>query len=169
MGQDGSPSSRPRLRVAIVDAAGRPVPARGLAAWLARIAPARARGTVTIALVSDARVRALNRQYRGIDAATDVLSFPAAPAPAAGVPAPGTRPPAPSLGDIVIAKGFARRQARAEGHSEATELRVLALHGLLHLLGHDHERDSGAMRRLETRLRRAAGLERGLIERGTRS
>jgi probable rRNA maturation factor len=69
------------------------------------------------------------------------------------------------LGDIVIARGVARRQARAAGHAEATEMRVLALHGLLHLLGYDHERDGGAMARLERRLRRKGGLREGLIER----
>jgi probable rRNA maturation factor len=70
------------------------------------------------------------------------------------------------VGDIVIARGVARRQARAAGHSEATELRVLALHGLLHLLGYDHEQDGGRMQRLERRLRRKGGLREGLIERG---
>jgi len=69
------------------------------------------------------------------------------------------------LGDIVIARGMARRQAREAGHSEATEMKVLALHGLLHLLGYDHERDNGAMARLERRLRRRGGLREGLIER----
>jgi probable rRNA maturation factor len=69
------------------------------------------------------------------------------------------------LGDIVIARGVARRQARGAGHSERTELRVLALHGLLHLLGYDHERDDGRMRRVERRLRRKGGLREGLIER----
>ncbi len=69
------------------------------------------------------------------------------------------------LGDIVIARGVARRQARDAGHPESTELRVLALHGLLHLLGYDHERDTGAMARLERRLRRKGGLREGLIER----
>jgi probable rRNA maturation factor len=71
------------------------------------------------------------------------------------------------LGDIVIARGVARRQARAAGHSEAIELRVLALHGLLHLLGYDHERDNGLMRRVEQRLRRKGGLREGLIERAS--
>jgi len=98
-------------------------------------------------------VRELNRRYRGKDAATDVLSFQA--------DEPG------ELGDVVIALGVARRQAREAGHSLQTELRVLALHGLLHLLGYDHERDDGQMRRLEQRLRRAGGLREGLIERGT--
>ena len=64
---------------------------------------------------------------------------------------PGGRARSPTavLGDIVIARGVARRQARAAGHSERTELRVLALHGLLHLLGYDHERDDGRMARVE--------------------
>jgi probable rRNA maturation factor len=69
------------------------------------------------------------------------------------------------LGDIVIARGVARRQAREAGHPASTEMKVLALHGLLHLLGYDHERDNGAMARLERRLRRKGGLREGLIER----
>ena len=69
------------------------------------------------------------------------------------------------MGEIVIARGVARRQARHARHSELTELRVLALHGLLHLLGYDHERDGGRMRRAEQRLRRKGGLREGLIER----
>jgi probable rRNA maturation factor len=125
--------------------------APGLASWLASIAPSRARGTVTVAIVSDARVRALNRQYRRKDKVTDVLSFPS--------------DERGYLGDVVIAAGVAARQAREAGHSLATELRVLGLHGLLHLLGYDHERDDGRMARLERRLRRRGGLEEGLIER----
>ena len=72
----------------------------------------------------------------------------------------------PFLGEIVIARGVARCQAREAHHSELTELRVLALHGLLHLLGYDHESDGGRMRRTEQRLRRKGGLREGLIERG---
>ena len=71
------------------------------------------------------------------------------------------------FGEIVIARGVARRQARRAQHSEAAELRVLALHGLLHLLGYDHERDRGEMSRIERRLRRKGGLADGLIERAT--
>ena len=126
--------------------------APGLARWLTAVAPARARGTVTVAIVSDARVRLLNRRYRGKNATTDVLSFPA--------DEPG------ELGDVVIAAGVAGRQARSAGHPIAVELRVLALHGLLHLLGYDHERDDGRMARLERRLRLMGGLHEGLIERG---
>jgi probable rRNA maturation factor len=80
-------------------------------------------------------------------------------------PIPPVQPIPPALGEIVIARGVARRQAREAGHSEQTELRVLALHGLLHLLGYDHERDNGRMRRAEQRLRRRGGLRESLIER----
>ena len=156
------PAGRSRaLRVVIGDDRGRRVrSAPALARWLRTIAPARARGTVSVAVVSDQRVRALNRQYRGVNRATDVLSFPT-----------DHRSPTTDhcLGDIVIARGVARRQAREAGHSELTEWRVLALHGLLHLLGYDHERDSGRMRRVERRLRRQGGLPDGLIDRAGRA
>jgi len=127
------------------------VRAPGLARWLQSVAPARARGAVTVALVPDRRIHALNRQFRHKDRPTDVLSFPAEE--------PG------QLGDVVIALGVARRQAVAAGHPIGTELRILALHGLLHLLGYDHEQDDGRMERLERRLRRKGGLREGLIER----
>ncbi len=144
----------------MTDARGRRVAAPGVARWLTRVAPARARGTVSVALASDATVRALNRRYRGIDRATDVLSFPVSSrqALATSHQPPATSHESPSLGDIVIARGVARRQAKAAGHPELTEYRVLALHGLLHLLGYDHEDDNGRMTRLERRLRRRGGL-----------
>ena len=183
-GQRGS-----ALRVLVGDEWGRRGAAPGLARWLVRVAPVRVRGTVSIAMVSDARIRDLNRRYRGVDLATDVLSFPANsifPSRArratgsavaqdlsralqdSAFSASSASSVAESfLGDIVIARGVARRQARWAGHSERTELRVLALHGLLHLLGydHDHERDHGRMQRIERRLRRKGGLREGLIER----
>jgi probable rRNA maturation factor len=111
-------------------------------------------------------MRALNRRYRGIDRATDVLSFPSDELPPRAASSQRTGR-VRFLGDIVIARGVARRQAREAGHGERTEVRVLALHGLLHLLGYDHddERDRGAMARLERRLRRRGGLREGLIER----
>jgi probable rRNA maturation factor len=141
-----------RLEVDVV-ASGR-LRAPGLGRWLQATAPSHARGSLTVALVSDARIRRLNAVYRGTDAPTDVLSF--------GAEEPGR------LGDVVIANGVARRQARAAGHSVHVELRVLALHGLLHLLGYDHEQDGGQMARAERRLRRKGGLREGLIERGGR-
>jgi probable rRNA maturation factor len=144
-----------RLAVTVCDAAGAPVRVPGLAAWLTGIAPRGARGTLTVVVTTDRRIRSLNRTWRGVDAATDVLSFP-------GGDDPG---PAPHLGDLVISRDTAARQARHQGHSLATELRVLALHGLLHLLGYDHEHDSGRMARIERRLRRQGGLPAGLIER----
>ena len=140
------------LEVEVVSSQG-PRP-HGLGRWLRRIAPARARGTIAVAIVPDTRVRALNRQYRKKDKTTDVLSFPS--------------DERGYLGDVVIAAGVARRQAKAAGHSLQTELRVLALHGLLHLLGYDHERDDGRMSRVEHRLRARGGLRQGLIERGVR-
>ncbi len=144
-----------RLAVTVCDAAGAPVRVPGLAAWLTEVAPPGAKGTLTVVVTTDRRIRSLNRTWRGVDAATDVLSFP-------GGDDPG---PAPHLGDLVISRDTAARQARHQGHSLATELRVLALHGLLHLLGYDHEHDSGRMARIERRLRRQGGLPAGLIER----
>ena len=156
------PDGDRRLRVLVADGRGRPVAAPGLATWLRRVAPPRAHGIVSVALVSDRQVRALNRTYRRQDCATDVLSFGE---PSALRVQPSALSLRPFLGEIVIARGVARRQARDARHSEQTELRVLALHGLLHLLGYDHERDDGRMRRLERRLRRKGGLREGLIER----
>lgn len=143
----------------VSDHQGKPLRSNGLGPWLARVAPGNARGVMGVVLTTDARVRALNRQYRGIDRATDVLSFPLEDDR-------GTLA-SRHLGDVVIARGTAVRQARQAGHSTGTELRVLALHGLLHLLGYDHDDGSPAMARLEQRLRRKGGLREGLIERTT--
>ena len=148
------PAGRARLAVTLTAPDSKSVVPRGLAPWLARAAPASARGEVTVALVSDARMRTLNRSYRNKDYATDVLSFPAHDER--------------YLGDIVIATGVAQRQADDAGHPVTTEYRVLALHGLLHLLGYDHETDDGEMAKVEARLRRKAGLKEGLISRQSR-
>jgi len=144
------------LSVAVTHAETPAVRAPGLAAWLQGVAPAAARGEVTVALVNDRAMRVLNRKYRRVDTATDVLSFPADASHRArdGV-----------LGDIVIAVGVARKQCRLAGHALGTEARVLALHGLLHLLGFNHETDDGRMARVEARLRRKGGLREGLIAR----
>jgi probable rRNA maturation factor len=117
---------------------------------------ARLRGQVTVLLTTDNAIRRLNRQFRGIDRATDVLSFPAA-----GMALPGI------AGDIAISVPAARRQAREQGHSLADEVKVLILHGLLHLAGYDHQVDNGRMERRERLLRRRLGLPQGLIERST--
>lgn len=155
------------LDVALVATPADRTAVRGLAPWLVRTAPRALAGAVTIALVTDQRMRALNRQFRGVDASTDVLSFPASAKASARASGPG--PVAGDLGDIAIARGVAARQAKAAGHSLATELRVLALHGLLHLAGYDHETDDGEMARVEARLRRKGGLAGGLIERAGRT
>src|SRR5687768_936793 len=138
-----------RLTIEVVTSGATRAP--GLSRWLVSVAPARARGAMTVAIVPDGRVQQLNRRYRGKNVPTDVLSFPS--------DEPGY------LGDVVIAAGVARRQAADGGHSFQHELRVLALHGLLHLLGYDHERDGGRMARVEAQLRRRGGLREGLIER----
>lgn len=106
-------------------------------------------------ITTDREVRELNRRFLGEDRATDVLSFPSGE---------GLGP----LGDIAIAFPYARRQAAAIGHPVETELRVLLLHGVLHLLGYDHETDGGRMRRAEQSWRRRLGLPHGLIGRAER-
>ncbi len=110
-------------------------------------------------ITGDAEMRRLNREYRGVDRATDVLSFPAS-----GAEAPRRLKPTP-LGDIAISVQRARAQGREFGHSTEDEVRILILHGVLHLLGFDHETDAGRMARAEKRWRARLGLPNGLIER----
>jgi probable rRNA maturation factor len=110
-------------------------------------------------ITGDAELRRLNRDFLGKDYPTDVLSFPS----------PVTEPrPSGSvlfLGDIAISLGRARAQARLFGHTLEQEIQILMLHGVLHLMGYDHESDSGAMARAEKRWRSRLGLPNGLIER----
>ena len=124
-----------------------------------------------ILITGDAELRRLNRDFRGQDYATDVLSFPAA-GQAKACPTNArvgqAVPPANSgafLGDVAISLGRARAQAREFGHGIEQEIQILILHGVLHLCGHDHESDSGAMARAEKRWRAVLGLPSGLIER----
>jgi len=117
----------------------------GLAGWGSKLLDVvdPAGGTLAVRLVGDRTMRGINREFRGIDATTDVLSFPG-----------GETPEGPHLGDVVISVPRAAEQARAAGHRTARELRVLLLHGVLHCLGYDHENDDGEMERTERRLRR---------------
>ena len=129
----------------------------GLAAFLERVATDAAPGdrrAATLRLVSDRGIRALNRRFRDRDRPTDVLAFPADPAPWAFLPSEEP----PYLGDLVVSAETAARQARAAGVALDVEIRTLALHGYLHLLGYDHERDRGEMARLERLLRLRHGL-----------
>lgn len=112
-------------------------------------------GSVSVLLTGDKEIRRLNREFRGKDKATDVLSFPAGD----GV---GRRRTA---GDLAISLETAAREAERRGHALDLELRVLLLHGVLHLAGFDHETDSGQMARKENALRKRLGLEHGLIAR----
>lgn len=129
---------------------------RGLKSFLADAArAARLKGAVSVLLTGDAEIRRLNREFRGKDKATDVLSFPA------GDGAGRSR----TAGDLAVSVETAAREAEQRGHSLETELRVLLLHGVLHLAGFDHEVDSGEMARKEDALRKKLGLEKGLIAR----
>ena len=102
--------------------------------------------SATIAFVSDRTICRLNRQFRGIDKATDVLSFPAEDVDKV------------NLGDIAISVETAARQAKENGLTFDEEVAQLVLHGLLHLSGYDHETDNGEMNRLEVRLRKKLGI-----------
>jgi len=99
--------------------------------------------SATIAFVSDKKIRELNRQFRGIDKATDVLSFPSHGS---------------ALGDIAVSVETAAAQAKDNGLKFDEEIAQLILHGLLHLSGYDHETDNGEMNRLELRLRKKLGI-----------
>jgi len=111
-------------------------------------------------ITGDAELRKLNREFCGNDYATDVLSFPIAS------PEKTTQAGRPALlGDLAISLARARAHARAFGHSAEQEVRILMLHGLLHLLGMDHESDGGRMARTERRWRVKLRLPNGLIDR----
>jgi probable rRNA maturation factor len=114
----------------------------------------RLKGQVTVLLTTNGAIRRLNRQFRGLNKATDVLSFPAEGLGAEGI-----------AGDLAISVPTALAQSKAQGHSLSTEVKVLILHGLLHLAGYDHEADTGRMARREQLLRGRLGLPQGLIER----
>jgi probable rRNA maturation factor len=135
----------------------RRISASALRRFLARAqAVTRLRGEVSVLLTTDRAIRRLNREYRGKDKATDVLSFPATEL---------VQDQERIAGDLAISVDTARRQSSACGHSIRTEIKVLILHGLLHLAGYDHESDNGQMARRETQLRAQLGLPQGLIER----
>jgi len=133
---------------------------RELQAFLARaIQSVGLRGTVSVLLTGDAQIRQMNRDYRGKDVPTDVLSFPAA-----GLEARDRRRTR-LAGDLAVSLQTAARQAQAFGHPLESEVKILLLHGLLHLAGLDHESDSGQMARRERRLRKELALPSGLIQR----
>jgi probable rRNA maturation factor len=114
------------------------------------------RGAVDVLLTSDETLRQLNKNFRGKDKSTDVLSFPAP-----------TKFATKHAGDLAISLETANRQAAAYGHSLVEETKILILHGLLHLAGEDHETDNGEMATREATLRRELRLPNTLIERTT--
>lgn len=118
-------------------------------------------GEVHVLLADDITLRRLNRQFRGKDKATDVLSFPAAAGSA-------FHTEKEQAGDLAISLETAARQAKRFRHTLGDEVRVLILHGLLHLAGLDHEADEGQMAAREAELRSELGLPGGLIERVSR-
>jgi probable rRNA maturation factor len=126
---------------------------RALQSFARKLQTEAAKGRAFECLITgDAELRKLNREFRGKDRATDVLSFPSGSGD--------------GLGSIAISAARARAQARSFGYSTEAEVRILMLHGVLHLLGYDHETDNGRMARTEKRWRQYLGLPNGLIERG---
>lgn len=126
-----------------------------LARFVARVQRAvRLKGKVSLLLTSSLEMQGLNRRFLGKDRPTDVLSFPADSGATGGM-----------AGDLAISVEIAAANARRMGHSVGEEIRVLVVHGMLHLAGYDHERDDGRMARKEQRLRRLLGLPEGLTER----
>ena len=115
------------------------------------------KGTVDVLITTSAEMRSLNRRFRGKDKPTDVLSFPAEPDLQRKF-----------AGEIAISAEMAAQNAHALGHSPAQEVKILALHGILHLRGYDHECDNGRMARREKQLRAKLHLPLGLIERAGR-
>ena len=109
------------------------------------------RGEVAVLVTGNRELRKLNKDFRKKDEPTDVISFPSE---VEGV-----------AGDIAISADIAEANAQTLGHAAAAELKVLILHGMLHLAGFDHEVDDGEMARKEARLRKQLGLPAGLIER----
>lgn len=143
-------------------ALGRRVTQNGLREFAAVVQKRVARGRAFSCLITgDADLRRLNRQFRRKDYPTDVLSFPAD----STVEVPSDER---LIGELAISADRALEQAREWGHALGDELKILMLHGVLHLLSMDHETDSGEMARAETRWRKALQLPTGLIER-TRS
>jgi probable rRNA maturation factor len=126
-----------------------------LAKFVARASRAsKLEGTANVLVTGSSELRSLNRRFRGKDQPTDVLSFPPGPCFVNGL-----------AGDIAISADIAKQNARRLGHSAGQEIKILALHGVLHLVGYDHETDRGTMAGKEAKLRRALGLPLGLIER----
>ncbi len=111
-------------------------------------------GAVNVLVTSNRELHALNLRFRGKDCPTDVLSFPPMPGLIDGL-----------AGDVAISADLAADNARLLRHPPAAEIKILVLHAILHLAGHDHERDQGEMARRESSLRRSLGLPGGLIER----
>ncbi len=145
------------MRVYLRDATRRRFDRRGLRRALGRLLEetGEAEASVALTLVGDAGMRRINRERRGKDRATDVLSFPLYAVGEAAPPGVERL-----LGDIVISVPTAQRQARAYDATLDAELKRLLVHGLLHLLGHDHERprERGRMQAEERRLAAAIGL-----------
>ena len=150
------PSHLSCTQVVLLEQSDCKVSARALELFAARAQRAVGqRGEVNIRIASSRELEELNRRFRRKRKPTDVLSFPSA---------------LPELaGDIAISGEIAAANAAAMGHSAAAEVKVLILHGLLHLAGYDHERDNGQMLTREATLRRRLGLPVGLIERASRS
>ncbi len=141
-----------RTKLVILDKPVKDVSSTALSRFAARAQKAaRLRGEVTVLITGSREIQKLNREFRNQNKPTDVISFPS---DANGI-----------AGDIAISRDIARANGRDLGHGTLAELKVLILHGMLHLAGFDHENDDGEMARREARLRRQLELPASLIER----
>lgn len=150
------------MTIGIVNETGYPVDVERLrqaAAIVLQQEQATPDASLTIVIADDAAVAALNRQYRGVDAPTDVLSFPADEPPVEEEDEP------PYLGDLVVAYPYSAAQAKREGHDLTQNLMLLVAHGTLHLLGYDHDTaaNRAQMWAAQDRALRVLGVDRGIV------
>lgn len=161
MSRSEPPPSGPLVSLRTQVRGGRVPAMKQLRTWIgAALGSRAAKGEVAVLIVGSAAMRTLNRRWRGKDKPTNVLSFPAVPVAHGGSVSRGVGATAGPLGDLVLCPQVLRREAREQHKHESDHWAHLVVHGTLHLLGHDHERDADArrMERREVRILRSLGI-----------